>query len=215
LKKEFRLFLSLTTSLVIMFIFCIVGWSYEFDIRDSYRFLRDMPLSFMNTFNCFIIIILALLFILIDYNRTQKILKRSFIIFVLSFSFVTITAIKNFIYYSEEIRILNKRYTEKIDIEDYRRFLEDGTSAVIYIYAGEWEEEENAFSLVRNYAYSEQTKVYFIFSQEMSAKELLNNFQITLPPGIVFIEGGEIVQTMNYYEICTWLSNYKTCHITY
>lgn len=198
-----------------MFIFCIVGWSYEFDIRDSYRFLRDMPLSFMNTFNCFIIIILALLFILIDYNRTQKILKRSFIIFVLSFSFVTITAIKNFIYYSEEIRILNKRYTEKIDIEDYRRFLEDGTSAVIYIYAGEWEEEENAFSLVRNYAYSEQTKVYFIFSQEMSAKELLNNFQITLPPGIVFIEGGEIVQTMNYYEICTWLSNYKTCHITY
>ncbi len=215
MKKEFRLFLSLTTSLVIMFIFCIVGWSYEFDIRDSYRFLRDMPLSFMNTFNCFIIIILALLFILIDYNRTQKILKRSFIIFVLSFSFVTITAIKNFIYYSEEIRILNKRYTEKIDIEDYRRFLEDGTSAVIYIYAGEWEEEENAFSLVRNYAYSEQTKVYFIFSQEMSAKELLNNFQITLPPGIVFIEGGEIVQTMNYYEICTWLSNYKTCHITY
>ena len=198
-----------------MFIFCIVGWSYEFDIRDSYRFLRDMPLSFMNTFNCFIIIILALLFILIDYNRTQKILKRSFIIFVLSFSFVTITAIKNFIYYSEEIRILNKRYTEKIDIEDYRRFLEDGTSAVIYIYAGEWEEEENAFSHVRNYAYSEQTKVYFIFSQEMSAKELLNNFQITLPPGIVFIEGGEIVQTMNYYEICTWLSNYKTCHITY
>lgn len=198
-----------------MFIFCIVGWSYEFDIRDSYRFLRDMPLSFMNTFNCFIIIILALLFILIDYNRKQKILKRSFIIFVLSFSFVTITAIKNFIYYSEEIRILNKRYTEKIDIEDYRRFLEDGTSAVIYIYAGEWEEEENAFSLVRNYAYSEQTKVYFIFSQEMSAKELLNNFQITLPPGIVFIEGGEIVQTMNYYEICTWLSNYKTCHITY
>lgn len=174
-----------------------------------------MPLSFMNTFNCFIIIILALLFILIDYNRKQKILKRSFIIFVLSFSFVTITAIKNFIYYSEEIRILNKRYTEKIDIEDYRRFLEDGTSAVIYIYAGEWEEEENAFSLVRNYAYSEQTKVYFIFSQEMSAKELLNNFQITLPPGIVFIEGGEIVQTMNYYEICTWLSNYKTCHITY
>ncbi|MCI9584963.1 MAG: hypothetical protein HFG46_15070 [Clostridium sp.] len=215
MKKEFRLFLSLTTSLVIMFIFCIVGWSYEFDIRDSYRFLRDMPLSFMNTFNCFIIIILALLFILIDYNRKQKILKRSFIIFVLSFSFVTITAIKNFIYYSEEIRILNKRYTEKIDIEDYRRFLEDGTSAVIYIYAGEWEEEENAFSLVRNYAYSEQTKVYFIFSQEMSAKELLNNFQITLPPGIVFIEGGEIVQTMNYYEICTWLSNYKTCHITY
>lgn len=198
-----------------MFIFCIVGWSYEFDIRDSYRFLRDMPLSFMNTFNCFIIIILALLFILIDYNRKQKILKRSFIIFVLSFSFVTITAIKNFIYYSEEIRILNKRYTEKIDIEDYRRFLEDGTSAVIYIYAGEWEEEENAFSLVRNYAYSEQTRVYFIFSQEMSAKELLNNFQITLPPGIVFIEGGEIVQTMNYYEICTWLSNYKTCHITY
>lgn len=198
-----------------MFIFCIVGWSYEFDIRDSYRFLRDMPLSFMNTFNCFIIIILALLFILIDYNRKQKILKRSFIIFVLSFSFVTITAIKNFIYYSEEIRILNKRYTEKIDIEDYRRFLEDGTSAVIYIYAGEWEEEENAFSLVRNYAYSEQTKVYFIFSQEMSAKELLNNFQITLPPGIVFIEGGEIVQTMNYYEICIWLSNYKTCHITY
>lgn len=198
-----------------MFIFCMVGWSYEFDIRDSYRFLRDMPLSFMNTFNCFIIIILALLFILIDYNRKQKILKRSFIIFVLSFSFVTITAIKNFIYYSEEIRILNKRYTEKIDIEDYRRFLEDGTSAVIYIYAGEWEEEENAFSLVRNYAYSEQTKVYFIFSQEMSAKELLNNFQITLPPGIVFIEGGEIVQTMNYYEICTWLSNYKTCHITY
>ena len=215
MKKEFRLFLSLTTSLVIMFIFCIVGWSYEFNIRDSYRFLRDMPLSFMNTFNCFIIIILALLFILIDYNRKQKILKRSFIIFVLSFSFVTITAIKNFIYYSEEIRILNKRYTEKIDIEDYRRFLEDGTSAVIYIYAGEWEEEENAFSLVRNYAYSEQTKVYFIFSQEMSAKELLNNFQITLPPGIVFIEGGEIVQTMNYYEICTWLSNYKTCHITY
>lgn len=215
MKKEFRLFLSLTTSLVIMFIFCIVGWSYEFDIRDSYRFLRDMPLSFMNTFNCFIIIILALLFILIDYNRKQKILKRSFIIFVLSFSFVTITAIKNFIYYSEEIRILNKRYTEKIDIEDYRRFLEDGTSAVIYIYAGEWEEEENAFSLVRNYAYSEQTRVYFIFSQEMSAKELLNNFQITLPPGIVFIEGGEIVQTMNYYEICTWLSNYKTCHITY
>ncbi len=215
MKKEFRLFLSLTTSLVIMFIFCIVGWSYEFDIRDSYRFLRDMPLSFMNTFNCFIIIILALLFILIDYNRRQKILKRSFIIFVLSFSFVTITAFKNFIYYSEEIRILNKRYTEKIDIEDYRRFLEDGTSAVIYIYAGEWEEEENAFSLVRNYAYSEQTKVYFIFSQEMSAKELLNNFQITLPPGIVFIEGGEIVQTMNYYEICTWLSNYKTCHITY
>ncbi len=198
-----------------MFIFCMVGWSYEFDIRDSYRFLRDMPLSFMNTFNCFIIIILALLFILIDYNRKQKILKRSFIIFVLSFSFVTITAIKNFIYYSEEIRILNKRYTEKIDIEDYRRFLEDGTSAVIYIYAGEWEEEENAFSLVRNYAYSEQTKVYFIFSQKMSAKELLNNFQITSPPAIVFIEGGEIVQTMNYYEICTWLSNYKTCHITY
>ena len=193
-----------------MFIFCMVGWSYEFDIRDSYRFLRDMPLSFMNTFNCFIIIILALLFILIDYNRKQKILKRSFIIFVLSFSFVTITAIKNFIYYSEEIRILNKRYTEKIDIEDYRRFLEDGTSAVIYIYAGEWEEEENAFSLVRNYAYSEQTKVYFIFSQK-----LLNNFQITSPPAIVFIEGGEIVQTMNYYEICTWLSNYKTCHITY
>lgn len=198
-----------------MFIFCMVGWSYEFDIRDSYRFLRDMPLSFMNTFNCFIIIILALLFILIDYNRKQKILKRSFIIFVLSFSFVTITAIKNFIYYSEEIRILNKRYTEKIDIEDYRRFLEDGTSAVIYIYAGEWEEEENAFSLVRNYAYSEQTKVYFIFSQKMSAKKLLNNFQITSPPAIVFIEGGEIVQTMNYYEICTWLSNYKTCHITY
>ena len=198
-----------------MFIFCMVGWSYEFDIRDSYRFLRDMPLSFMNTFNCFIIIILALLFILIDYNRKQKILKRSFIIFVLSFSFVTITAIKNFIYYSEEIRILNKRYTEKIDIEDYRRFLEDGTSAVIYIYAGEWEEEENAFSLVRNYAYSERTKVYFIFSQKMSAKELLNNFQITSPPAIVFIEGGEIVQTMNYYEICTWLSNYKTCHITY
>ncbi len=215
MKKEFRLFLSLTTSLIIMFIFCMVGWSYEFDIRDSYRFLRDMPLSFMNTFNCFIIIILALLFILIDYNRKQKILKRSFIIFVLSFSFVTITAIKNFIYYSEEIRILNKRYTEKIDIEDYRRFLEDGTSAVIYIYAGEWEEEENAFSLVRNYAYSEQTKVYFIFSQKMSAKELLNNFQITSPPAIVFIEGGEIVQTMNYYEICTWLSNYKTCHITY
>ena len=198
-----------------MFIFCMVGWSYEFDIRDSYRFLRDMPLSFMNTFNCFIIIILALLFILIDYNRKQKILKRSFIIFVLSFSFVTITAIKNFIYYSEEIRILNKRYTEKIDIEDYRRFLEDGTSAVIYIYAGEWEEEENAFSLVRNYAYSKQTKVYFIFSQKMSAKELLNIFQITSPPAIVFIEGGEIVQTMNYYEICTWLSNYKTCHITY
>ncbi len=215
MKKEFRLFLSLTTSLIIMFIFCMVGWSYEFDIRDSYRFLRDMPLSFMNTFNCFIIIILALLFILIDYNRKQKILKRSFIIFVLSFSFVTITAIKNFIYYSEEIRILNKRYTEKIDIEDYRRFLEDGTSAVIYIYAGEWEEEENAFSLVRNYAYSEQTKVYFIFSQKMSAKKLLNNFQITSPPAIVFIEGGEIVQTMNYYEICTWLSNYKTCHITY
>ena len=215
MKKEFRLFLSLTTSLIIMFIFCMVGWSYEFDIRDSYRFLRDMPLSFMNTFNCFIIIILALLFILIDYNRKQKILKRSFIIFVLSFSFVTNKAIKNFIYYWEEIRIFNKSYTEKIDIEDYRRFLEDGTSAVIYIYAGEWEEEENAFSLVRNYAYSEQTKVYFIFSQKMSAKELLNNFQITSPPAIVFIEGGEIVQTMNYYEICTWLSNYKTCHITY
>ena len=215
LKKEFRLFLSLTASLVIMFIFCMIGWNREFDIRDAHRFLRDMPFSFMNTFNCFIIIIFAFLFILIDYNRKQKILKRSLILFVLTLSFVTITAIKNYIYYSEEIRILNKRYAENIDMGDYRRFLEDGTSAVIYIYAGEWEEEENAFSLVRNYAYSEQTKVYFIFSQKMSAKELLNNFQITSPPAIVFIEGGEIVQTMNYYEICTWLSNYKTCHITY
>lgn len=215
MKKEFRLFLFLTASLVIMFIFCIVGWFYEFDIRDAHRFLRDMPLSFMNTFNCFFSIIFALIFILIDFNRKQKILKRTFIIFVLSFSFVTITAIKNYIYYSDEIRILNKRYAENIDIEDYKHFLEDGTSATIYIYAGEWEHEENAFKLVRNYAYSEQTKVYYIFSEEMSAKELLNNFQITSLPSIVFIEHGEIVQTMNYSEICTWLSDYGTCYITY
>ena len=84
LKKEFRLFLSLTASLVIMFIFCMIGWNREFDIRDAHRFLRDMPFSFMNTFNCFIIIIFAFLFILIDYNRKQKILKRSLILFVLT-----------------------------------------------------------------------------------------------------------------------------------
>ena len=215
LKKEFRLLLSLTASLVIMFIFCMIGWNREFDIRDAHRFLRDMPFSFMNTFNCFIIIIFAFLFILIDYNRKQKILKRSLILFVLTLSFVTITAIKNYIYYSEEIRILNKRYAENIDMGDYRRFLEDGASAAVYIYAGGWEEKEHAFSLVRNYAYSEQTKVYYMFSDEMPARELVNTFQTASFPGIVFIENGEIVRIMNYSEICTWLSDYENVSITY
>lgn len=191
----------------------MISASYEFDIRDGHRFLNDMPFSRLNYLTCCIIIFVSFCFIFIDYFKMKLVSKKQIMLLTISFVFVAITTIRNYIYYSSELETLKGRYTEEILLEELEECLENKQSIKLYVNSGIWEEAQQGYELLRKYAYEEQEKMYVLsaqnkpdfFSEEL--KSVLCELKITSLPAFLFIENGEVYKVMDYHELCSWVNN--------
>lgn len=197
-----------------MLAFCIMSASYEFEIRDQYRFIEAMPFSGINYLTSSVVIVISLFLSIIDSYWMKLFKKKTAVLLVISFGFVVITTVRNYVYYSKEIQILNDHYTKEITVEELNDFINREVSATIYINAGEWEEAQQAYYLIKKYAYKEKKQIYILSAQNNpdlfsdDLNNILDQLQINSLPAVVFMESGSVQKTINYNEVCKWLDEY-------
>lgn len=164
MKRKYDFFV-VTISFLILFVFCMISASYEFEIRDEHRFLNDMPFSGLNYFTGYIVIFLSFCLVLVFYLKGKGVNKKQLLLLAVSFVFVVVITIRNYIYYSNELEILKGCYTEEICLEELEERLEKKESIKLYVNSGTWEEAQQGYEWLRTYAYGEQVKIYMLSAQ--------------------------------------------------
>lgn len=207
MKKKYHKYVI---GLILMFAFCVAGWSREFDIRDRYRFITDMPLDFLNYFTCYFVIAFSSIFIIIEFYRTNTI-RKSKIAFFLSLTLVSATTIRNYIYYSKEVELLSKEYVEIISLEKFEKLVENHSPIKVYIESDKWEISDKCYSLIREYAYLNEEKVYVIKYMEnqndlLQRSSILRKLHISSFPALIIQNDKGGMEILNSDEICNWIS---------
>lgn len=207
MKKKQYLSGVFTIAYILMLVFSMRCGSYEFDIRDQYRFLEEMPFPFLNTITCNIVIVLAGLYNIVDFARVKRMRKRNIAVFLFTAGLVGLTTVNNYCYYSKEISILKQDYVRAVSEEEIADLLDTEASVVLYLDGGEPEESRKANSLLRRYAYYGKNVIYVLyegykipeFSDEDDTE--LSKIRIEALPALLFIENGKVEKILYYDEI--------------
>lgn len=199
-----------------MLVFSIRCGSYEFDIRDQYRFLEEIPLPFLNTITCNIVIVLAGLYNMVDFAKAKRVRKRNITVLLFTIGLVSLTAAKNYHYYSTEISILKQNYVRSVSEEEIVKLLETEASAVLYLDGGDPEESRKANSQLRRYAYYGKHVIYVFYGGykilELSDEDdtELSKIRVEALPALLYIEKGKAAQVLYYNEILEQFSSWET-----
>lgn len=210
--KKLRFFqLIIILILLFLFFFCLKSASIEGYLQSRYDFLESMPLPFANYAFCFTALILAMIFNVYNYIRKKVMCKTNLIVFLLAVSFVSLTTVKNYIYYSQEIKLLEQNYIERTFLDNIETILDSGTTATIYVGRADCDYCQEVDPLIRRYAYYGQHKMYYydtFADREYNTeymKLVLERLGVDSVPSIISIENGMVTQVMEYDEILKWL----------
>lgn len=188
-----------------MFFISYVAWTEEFKIRDQYRFIEQMPIKWLNYTLCIGVILLAFIYSCLPLKKDK--IMAAFVVLIIAITVTT--SVKNYMYYSEETKLLEQRYEKLISEEKMENLLKRKERAYIYIDTvekkGKWEDSQKIYDVVRKKFYEEQMDFYVFRPLNDKDYEYLESLKFQNFPVLIVITDKK---TMKFYyneSILTYL----------
>ena len=200
---------SILLFLILLF-FCILGNAFEAHINNKYIFFDTMPFSFINYKICILIFLFIIIIILLCHKKINARLK--FISKFCALLLVCIVTIKDYTYYSKDIRLLKQNYFEQIALDKISFLMDSEKNFTVYIGRNDCEFCQEVLPIICKYACYGKQKIYYYSTsadREYNStylNHILNQLNVDTVPVVLYINNGIVTRSLLYEDI---LQNYN------
>lgn len=189
---------------------CIFGEKIEKILHDKYIFLEPIPFPGMNYRLCYWVVVVSCFAYFNRHIQKKKIVhKISVLIPIILFLLITS---RKYMYYSNEISMLNQNYFEIIGIDRISTVLDSKEDIVLYIGRTDCPFCQEVLPNIRKHAYYQEEKIYYYNTSadrnynSAYLNNILEQLQVREVPVILYISEGQVEKRIFYHEI---KQNYK------